>query len=131
MAVTRQDRLLPSEEFRSGPAAGALWWGILAGPVAFALDEVLSYAIVQHSCSTAHHGWLTFYTVLGIVLAISGFISARACYSRLPASISTEEGSTHSRARWMAIYGMAASLVFIVVIIALAIPKWAMSACDQ
>jgi hypothetical protein len=31
----------------------------------------------------------------------------------------------------MAIYGLAASAVFILAIIALSIPKWAMSPCDQ
>jgi hypothetical protein len=45
--------------------------------------------------------------------------------------VSLEQGSTESRSRWMAIYGMAGSIVFIVVIIALSIPKWAMSPCDQ
>src|SRR5947209_14624695 len=35
----------------------SLWWGVLAGAIGFALDEVLSYATVQHSCSTGYH-WL-------------------------------------------------------------------------
>jgi hypothetical protein len=131
MVVKREEAVFPPEEFRSGPAAGALWWGVLAGPISFALNEVLSYAIVQHSCSTAHHGWLEFYTVLGVLLAIWGFISAQSCYSRIPKSISTEEGNTYSRARWMAIYGMAGSLAFVVLNIAVSIPKWAMSPCDQ
>jgi hypothetical protein len=36
-----------------------------------------------------------------------------------------------SRSRFMAIYGMASSIAFTLVIIALSIPKWAMSPCDQ
>src|SRR5947209_7989691 len=118
-------------EFRRGPGALALWWGVLAGPIAFALDETISYATVQHSCSTGVHGIEHFYTALGILIACSGIAAAQWCYRRIPTSVSLEQGSTESRSRWMAIYGTAASIVFIVVMIAISIPKWAMSACDQ
>jgi hypothetical protein len=118
-------------EFRRGPGALALWWGALAGPVAFALDETLSYATVQHSCSTGGYAIEHFYTVLAILISLSGMAAAQWCYRRIPNSVSLEQGSTESRSRWMAIYGIAASIVFIVVIIALSIPKWAMSPCDQ
>jgi hypothetical protein len=118
-------------EFRRGPGALALWWGVLAGPIAFALDETLSYATVQHSCSTGVHAIEHFYTVLAILISLSGMAAAQWCYRRIPNSVSLEHGSTESRSRWMAIYGTAGSIVFIVVIIALSIPKWAMSPCDQ
>ena len=119
-----------AQDFRSGAGALLLWWGVLAGAIGFALDEVLSYATVQHSCSTGYHWILHFYTGLGIVLALSGLIAARWCYRRLPHTELTE-GSVESRSRWMAIYGIAASIAFILVIIAISIPKWAMSPCDQ
>jgi hypothetical protein len=131
MAVNRTDRPGPAEDFRSGTGASALWWGIFAGPIGFALDEVLSYAIVQHTCSTGYHWLLHFYTGLGIVLSLSGFFAARWCYQRLPETASPSGGMVESRSRFMAIYGMAASITFIVLIIALSIQKWAMSACDQ
>ena len=118
-------------EFRRGPGALALWWGVLAGPIAFALDETISYATVQHSCSTGVHGIEHFYTALGILIAFSGLAAAQWCYRRIPNSVSLEQGSTESRSRWMAIYGTAASIVFILVVIAISIPKWAMSPCDQ
>jgi hypothetical protein len=118
-------------EFRRGPGALALWWGVLAGPIAFALDETLSYATVQHSCSTGVHGIEHFYTAMGILISLSGVAAAQWCYRRIPSSVSLEHGSTESRSRWMAIYGIAGSIVFILVIIALSIPKWAMSPCDQ
>ena len=121
----------PAEDFRSGSGALALWWGVFAGAVGFALDEVLSYAIVQHTCSTGYHWLLHLYTALAIVLAFSGFFAARWCYQRLPETATLSGGMVESRSRFMAIYGMAASIAFTVVIIALAIPKWAMSPCDQ
>jgi hypothetical protein len=118
-------------EFRSGHGTLALWWGVLAGPIGFALDETLSYATVQHSCSTGMHGIEHFYTAMGILISLSGIAAAQWCYRRIPNSVSLELGSTESRSRWMAIYGTAASIVFILVIIAVSIPKWAMSPCDQ
>jgi hypothetical protein len=130
MVVKETETARASAEFRSPATSLLLWWGIFAGPVGVALDELLSYAIVQHSCSTGHHGLLHFYTGLAILSSLSGFAAALWCYRRLP-TLNLEDGSTAGRSRWMAIYGMAASIVFIVVIIALSIPKWAMSPCDQ
>jgi hypothetical protein len=129
--MKRSEMAGSAEDFRSGTGALALWWGIFAGPIAFALDEVLSYAIVQHTCSTGYHGLLHFYTLLAIVLALSGFAAALWCYRRLPESATTTGVMVESRSRFMAIYGIAASIAFTLVIIALSIPKWAMSPCDQ
>jgi hypothetical protein len=131
MVIKRSEMAGPAEEFRSGAGALALWWGIFAGPIAFALDEVLSYAIVQHACSTGYHWLLHFYTLLALVLALSGFAAALWCYRRLPENATTTGLMVESRSRFMAIYGMAASIAFTLVIIALSIPKWAMSPCDQ
>jgi len=125
------ENTIHSTTFRSGYGAMALWWGVFAGPIAFAADEVLSYAIVQHSCSTGYHWLLHFYTISAILVCVSGLLSALWCYNRIPRGTGTEDASVASRSRWMAIYGLAASIVFVIVIIALAIPKWALSPCDQ
>ncbi|HEX3154372.1 MAG TPA: hypothetical protein VHV32_07085 [Candidatus Angelobacter sp.] len=125
------EKTVHSTTFRSGSSAMALWWGVFAGPIAFAADEVLSYAIVQHSCSTGYNLLLHFYTIMAIFVCASGFLSALWCYNRIPRDAGTEEANVASRSRWMAIYGLAASSVFVIVIIALAIPKWALSPCDQ
>jgi hypothetical protein len=130
MALTK-DITPRAAYFRSGTGALALWWGALAGPIAFAIDEVLSYAIVQHSCSTGYEWLLHVYTVIALLLSLSGLVAAQWCYRQLPHIASSEEGSVEARGRWMAIYGTASSLAFIVIIIALAIPKWALSPCDQ
>ena len=119
------------ESFRSGTGALALWWGVFAGPIAFALDEVLSYALVQHSCSTGHEWLIHLYTFLALLLCVSGLIAARWCYSQLSHAADSEGASVDSRSRWMMIYGTASNIAFIVIIVALAIPKWALSPCDQ
>jgi hypothetical protein len=131
MAVRRNELSAPAERFRSGPGALALWWGLFGGAVGFAADEVLSYALVPHSCSTGYHWLLHFYTLMGFALAASGFWCAIWSYRQLPGSEHPDGVTVASRARWMAIYGMASSVAFAVVIIAIAIPKWALSPCDQ
>jgi hypothetical protein len=131
MAIKRSETAGPAEEFRSGRGAQALWWGIFAGPIGFALDEVLSYAIVQHTCSTGYHWLLHFYTLLGVVLALSGLRRRAGATGDCQKSATTTGVMVESRSRFMAIYGMAASIAFTLVIIALSIPKWAMSPCDQ
>jgi hypothetical protein len=130
MAVKQRETDHTSAEFRRPAAPLLLWWGVFAGPVAVALDEMLSYAIVHHSCSTGHHSLLHFYTAVTILVSLSGIVAALWCYRRLPRT-NLEGGSPIARSRWMAIYGIAASSVFILVIIAVSIPKWAMSPCDQ
>jgi hypothetical protein len=119
-----------TQTFRTGPSAFALWWGLFAGPIAWGLDETLSYAIVQHACSTGHHWLLHFYTLLAIVIAGSGFAVANWAYRRLPEA-DLEGGGTANRSRWMAIFGMSASIALTLVIIAGAIPKLLMNPCDQ
>jgi hypothetical protein len=104
---------------------------MLAGPIAWGLDETLSYAIVQHSCSTGHDWLLHAYTIAALLLSGSGLLAAQWCYRQLPEHANLEGGSATNRSRWMAIYGTAASIAFMLVIIALAIPKWTMWPCDQ
>lgn len=118
------------EQYREGWGATALWWGMLAGPIGVALDEGLSYAIVQHSCSTGYHWLLHFYTLVGIAFALSGYFVAHRAYRDLP-NARIEDAGVPNRSRWMAIYGMASSIAFVVVNIAMAIPKWTMNPCDQ
>ena len=136
MALSRREMTGSAENFRSGAGVLLLWWGVLAGPIAFALDEVISYASVQHACSTGFSLLLHVYTAVAIALSLSGLASARRAYRELPKSADThsadtKSGSTDARSRWMSIYGIASSIAFCVVIVALSIPKVFMNPCDQ
>lgn len=98
----------------------ALWTGILVPPIAWASDETISYSLVKWACN--HHTTtsiqvLTFATLLLIVGA--GVIAWTAPRDR-GASTETE------RAHFMAMLGAATTVFFIVVTIAMAVPKWAL-----
>ena len=119
-----------TESLRSGVGAAQLWFGILAGPLTWAFDEGVSYALVPHACSTGHHYVLHIITVISFLIVISGLLAARSAHLRIPAEASLDGGGTFDRSRFMAVLGIAASSAFILVIIAQAIPRFILSPCD-
>jgi uncharacterized membrane protein len=112
-----------------GRGAAALWSGVLVPPVTFGVDLLLSYALVQHACSTGHFYVMHAITVVAVLIALSaGFLSWRE-YTRIPKA-DDEGGSPFDRAQFMAIYGMASALGFTIAIIAVAVPRFILSPCD-
>jgi hypothetical protein len=119
-----------AETLRSGAGAAQLWFGILAGPLAWAFDEGVSYSLVPHACSTGHHYVLHIVTIISFAIVIGGFLAARIAHARIPSPTSPDGGSTFDRSRFMALLGMASSSVFILVIIAQTIPRFILGPCD-
>jgi hypothetical protein len=110
-------------------STAALWWGILIGPTAWALDQGISYAIDQHACSTGHFYLLHLASAAGFLLALTGVLVA----SRLLASVREghdEGGSPRDRSWFMAWLGILMSAVFAMTIVALAVTKIVLSPCD-
>jgi hypothetical protein len=98
----------------------ALWTGILVPPVAWAADLTFSYALVKWACNhhtTTQIQLITFATV--VVIAIGGLTGWRAQRDR---GARTES----ERAGFMAELGLITTVLFIVLTIAMAIPKWAL-----
>jgi hypothetical protein len=107
----------------------ALWAGILAGPLAWGLHLQVSYALTQTACDTGHQ-WLLHLVSLGALLVVAaGGINALRLWRGLPA-VSTNEGEElWTRSRFMALFGMAFSAFFGLVILAAWIPSWMLGAC--
>lgn len=124
------DTVQNPETLRSSAGAAQLWFGILAGPLAWAFDEGVSYALVPHACSTGHQYVLHIVTIISFAIVIAGLFVARRAQSRIPSPTSLDGGSTLDRSRFMALLGMASSSVFILVIIAQTIPRFILSPCD-
>ena len=96
----------------------ALWAAILVPPIAWASDETISYALVKWAChhqTTISIQLLTFPTLA--VIAAAGVVGWMAPRDR-GAATETE------RAQFMATLGAVTTALFIVVTIAMAIPKW-------
>ena len=107
-----------------------LWFGALAGPLAWILDEGLSYAIAQHACSTGAFYELHVISAGCLALALVGFFVARWQYALVPRGADDEGGSPRDRSWFLARFGIASSLGFALVVLALAVPKFILSPCD-
>jgi hypothetical protein len=111
------------------PSKFSLWYGILVGALAFAADEQITYSLVPHACSTGHTYVLYWATAIALAFALSGAaIGTKNLAVTQAASI--DGGTRADRSRFMAILGIAASLGFATIIIAMAIPRFILSPCD-
>jgi hypothetical protein len=107
----------------------ALWWGILIGPTAWALDQGISYAIDQHACSTGHFYVLHVASAVCFVLGLTGALVAWRQLA-LVRDGRDEGGSPRDRSWFMAWLGILMSSVFALTIVALAVTKIVLSPCD-
>ena len=107
----------------------SLWYGILIGPLSWAFDQQISYSLVAHACSTKHFYLLHAITANSLLLALSGALVALMNLGRTRQA-TIEGGRVADRSRFMAIVGIAASLGWALVIVAMAVPRFLLSPCD-
>jgi hypothetical protein len=107
----------------------ALWWGILVGPAAWALDQGISYAVDQHACSTGHFYLLHGISAAAFLLALTGALGAWR-HLICVRDGRDEGGSPRDRSWFMAWLGILMSSVFALTIVALAVTKVVLSPCD-
>jgi hypothetical protein len=99
------------------------------GPLAAATDLMLSYSLVQHACSTGHHYVLHAITIVCFLIALSGAPLAWKEYQTVRNS-DDEGGTSINRTYFLSIMGLASSIGFAVVIVALAVPRFILSPCQ-
>jgi hypothetical protein len=113
------------------PGLGWLWFGILAGPLAFLLNLQLSYMLVQAVCVTAHHIILHIVPIGALLLTASGGASAWRNWQRTRLAGSSKAGGMLSCSRFMAGLGLLVSGLFLVVIVAQWLPNFMLNACQR
>jgi hypothetical protein len=113
-----------------GWGAAALWYSWLVPPLTFGVDLLLSYALVQHACSTGHFYVLHLVTVIALFITASAALLAWREYLRVPSEANDEGGSPLDRAHFMSLFGMIWSAGFVIVILANAVPRFMISPCD-
>jgi hypothetical protein len=107
-----------------------LWTGILAGPVAWALDLGASYALVKWVCHTSNRTLLPAITVGALALVCAGAVLSWTAFQRTAGDVPTDGGRPRQRVRFMAIVGLASCALFALQILAGAIPHWVLDACQ-
>lgn len=107
------------------PSSTALWWGILCGPVSFAIDLQLRYALVPYACA---HGMQWMLVVIAAPLFLVCLAGALLSWRGWVAG--NDDVAIPSRVRFMALGGALLSAAFALTIIANAIPSFFISPCD-
>ena len=111
------------------PSALSLWTGILVGPLAWACDLALSYALVRGSCLPEREQLLHVSVVLSLALiAAAAALSGRA-FQRTAPDITTNWRASRHRAHFMAMLGLMSCALFATAIVGGAIPLWVLDAC--
>lgn len=106
----------------------ALWTGILAGPIAWALDLSIGYALVQSTCASRRQPLLHAMTAAALAgVAAGAMVSFTAL--RTAGDRPEDGGEPRQRARFMALLGLASAALFATAIAALAVPRWVLDAC--
>jgi len=107
-----------------------LWSGILAGPVAWALDLGASYALVKWVCATRGYSVLHGITAAALAIVAAGAVVSWLAFQQTRTDGATDGGRPRQRARFMATLGLASSALFALQILAGAIPHWVIDACQ-
>jgi len=106
----------------------ALWTGILAGPIAWAFDLETSYALVHWTCATQQRHLLHAITLFSLIVTAGGV--AISWMSWQQARTASADQDEIGRARFMAMLGLSAGALFTLAILASAIPRWMLDACQ-
>jgi hypothetical protein len=117
------------QQIQEGRTPPGLWWSLIAGFAAWAVDLSFSYVLEQRSCSTGHHYLLHVISVISLAIALTGFGTGLVEFRRFPGTTSEEGGSHFDRAHFQALLGMAFSLSFALVVIAGSVPRWILGPC--
>jgi hypothetical protein len=107
-----------------------LWTGILAGPIAWALDLVASYAVVKWVCHTRSYGVFLLITLVCLAMTVVGAALSWIALMRTENDEPTDGGRPRQRVRFMAALGLASSALFALQILAGAIPHRVLDACQ-
>jgi hypothetical protein len=107
-----------------------LWTGILAGPVAWALDLSISYAIVKWICSSRREAVLHAITPAALLIVAVGAVASFMALRHSTGDRPTDGPDPRQRARFMAILGLTMCALFGLTIVANAIPRWVLDACQ-
>jgi hypothetical protein len=106
-----------------------LWVGLLSGPTAWALDLGISYALVKWACAADRSHSLRLLSVAALVMVAGGALLSWQAL-RTSRGEPDDGGTPRQRARFMAVLGLTSSALFTLAIVASAVPRWMLDACQ-
>lgn len=123
---SRADRSQDSEQV----GEAALWWGALAGPIAWSLHLLVSYALVQPACSRGLEVVLWVVSAVTLCLAAVGGVVAWRSWSTIGGGNDFSLRAVSGRRAFMAAFGVIACVLFAAGIILASVPLLFLGACE-
>jgi hypothetical protein len=109
-----------------------LWFGVLTGPTAMLLHLQSIYSLVHHVCASGGYAAIRMVSVLLLLIVAASGIGAFLTLGQLrtvPSNVRTENSVMAER--FMATLGIMTSALFVLVILAQAIPTFLVSPCQD
>jgi hypothetical protein len=128
-----------AEHFDTGRGAAAVWAGVLLPPLGFLFAMEGAYLLVPWACQKGRPGVVWLGLIPGFAILIVGALSAFRVRREMGGGLGHEfTGAggavsidpTPSRIRFMAAVGVLSSLLFLLLILALAVPIAVLRPCD-
>ena len=106
-----------------------LWFSLLAAPAAWALAEVIGYALVKPVCFGNATLALTAINGVAFALVIAGGLVGRACLIRAQGA-SDDGGSQVDRSYFMALVAISFNVLVALLLVFATFPHFVLSPCE-
>jgi hypothetical protein len=126
MAVMHQSA---GHEYWEGRGLVLLWAAMLAGPLAWTIDQGLGYASVKPSCAAGTVWPLLLYTAVALGIVTAGGWAAWWCLHQLRHA-NEDGGLVVDRSYFMAVVALGFNALIGLLIGAAAIPLFVLSPCE-
>src|SRR4051812_15649585 len=103
--------------FSSPAGIGVLWAGILAGPITWALDLTVSYALVKWTCGHRSMLVLHLITLAALLTIAAGAVSSWRAFTCLDDGTTGDGPRPMDRGRFMALLGLLMCAAFALAVI--------------
>jgi hypothetical protein len=111
------------------PGLGLLWASLLLPPLAWTLHFSVIYAVQPHICLHDVRAILVASAITFTLMALGGGAAGWHSFRLFRDRAVTELPQRRMRARFMALLGIGESVLFVLIIVAQAIPFYLLSAC--
>lgn len=115
--------------YAQGRGIALLWLGVLAGPIAWALQLQVNYSLMPWICGGGSMLVVHVVTVAALLLAAIGAFAAWRSWQHAGRGWPSGAGDVIERTRFMAVWGMVFSTLFFVLIVMQAIPSFILPPC--
>ena len=106
-----------------------IWFALIAGPLAWALRELVGYALVRPSCVAGTTQWLLLTAAAMLALTLSGVVAGRICVVRAGGG-RDDGGSPADRAWFMGTVALGLDLLIALLIVLSVVSEITLSPCE-